>query len=454
MKNYFIALFLMFCSFVYSQTGTWSYVGTISSGNPAVNSIYVVNENIIWAACASSQSTTNVYRSTNGGVNWVLRNGEIESAKSMYGIYAFDSSNCLVGSEDGDIYKTTNGGVNWTKVLNLTNSFTDGIHMFDSNYGIYYADPTSTSGQPYQLRITTDGGSNWLLSPTSSTSSTEYGVINAWDWIDSSHVWYGSANITASSTYAKVYRTTTGFFGTWSNTSVTGTGSTSGCYYQAVAFTSTTNGMVGSSGGDIKKTTDGGVTFSTVTPPSVLSSSYSIITMNSIKGTPGIIRMSASGDSTYLFKTTNLGTTWIRENIPSQASVSTELVQHIQFLNENLGFAALGGTNGVGGLLKYVGSTGINNNTGSIPSEYKLEQNFPNPFNPSTTIRFSLPKSGFVTLKIYDVLGKEIETLVSENMNAGVQEISYDASKLNSGIYFYRINANGFSDARKMMLVK
>jgi photosystem II stability/assembly factor-like uncharacterized protein len=453
MKKILIVLVLLISSLAHSQVGSWLYVSALPSPNPSINSLYVVNAATIWVA-ASASTVTNVYLSTNAGTNWILRNGGIEAAKDMYGIFAFDATTALVGSVDGDIYKTTNGGNNWTKVLDLTNSFTDGIYMFNTNYGIYYADPTAQTGQPYQLRVTTNGGNNWTLVPNSPVSSTEFGVINAWDWTDSSHVWIGSANTTASSTFAKVYRTTTGFFGTWLSTSVTGTGGTNGCYYQAVAFANNLNGMVGSSGSNIKKTTDGGATYTTVTAPSALTGTFAVITMNSLKDASNTIRMSTQGDTTRMFRTTNFGTTWIREGLPSQATATGEQVQHIQFINATVGFAVLGGSSGNGGLLKYNGPDGINSNTGIIPSEFKLEQNFPNPFNPATTIRFSLPKSGFVTLKIYDALGKEVETLVSENMSAGIQEVSYDASRLNSGVYFYRIYTNGFTDTKKMVLVK
>lgn len=90
----------------------------------------------------------------------------------------------------------------------------------------------------------------------------------------------------------------------------------------------------------------------------------------------------------------------------------------------------------------------------TVATDFSLSQNYPNPFNPSTTIKFALPKSGNVTLKIYNSIGKEVETLVNENMGAGSYEVSYDASQLNSGMYFYRISANGFTDTKKMMLVK
>jgi|WetSurMetagenome_2_1015567.scaffolds.fasta_scaffold09628_1 hypothetical protein len=457
MKKILLVLLLSVATFTYSQTGTWSYVNTLPSPTPPINSMYAVNANTIWVVTATVSSTTGVYLSTNGGVNWVLRNGGIETGKDMYGIFAFDATTALAGSGDGDIYKTTNGGTNWTKVLDLSNSFTDGIYMFNTNYGIYYADPTATTGQPYQFRVTTNGGNNWTLVPGAPTSSTEYGVINAWDFTDSSHVWIGSANITASAPSARVYRTSTGYFGTWSSLLVPGIGGSTGCYYQAIAFVSNTNGMIGSSGGDIKKTTDGGATYIAVTAPPELTGSFSVMTMNSVKDGSNTIRMSVSGDTNRIYKTTNLGTTWIREFLPPQALVTNAILQHIQFLNSSTGFAVIGGTTTPlppGTLIKYTGPAGIHTNNGNIPSEFKLEQNFPNPFNPSTTIRFALPKTGLVTLKIYDAVGKEVETLVNETMNAGNQEVSYDASSLNSGVYFYRIYANGFTDTKKMVLVK
>ena len=112
----------------------------------------------------------------------------------------------------------------------------------------------------YQFRRTTNGGTNWVLSPTAPISSTEFGVINAWDWLDTATFWMGSANTTPSATSAKVYRTTTGFFGTWSSASLPGTGGTAGLYFQAIAFINATSGMAGSNASSIMRTTNGGAT--------------------------------------------------------------------------------------------------------------------------------------------------------------------------------------------------
>lgn len=88
------------------------------------------------------------------------------------------------------------------------------------------------------------------------------------------------------------------------------------------------------------------------------------------------------------------------------------------------------------------------------PENYSLEQNYPNPFNPSTTIKFRIPEGSYVSLKVYNVLGKEIATLVSEEMNAGTYEVNFDASNLSSGVYFYKIESGNFVKTNKMILMK
>jgi hypothetical protein len=86
--------------------------------------------------------------------------------------------------------------------------------------------------------------------------------------------------------------------------------------------------------------------------------------------------------------------------------------------------------------------------------EYYLSQNYPNPFNPSTTIKYQMPEGGIVTLKIYDILGKEVKTLVNEQKAAGRYEVNFNASNLASGVYIYRIQVNDFVSAKKLMLLK
>ncbi|MBI5404309.1 MAG: T9SS type A sorting domain-containing protein [Ignavibacteriae bacterium] len=100
-----------------------------------------------------------------------------------------------------------------------------------------------------------------------------------------------------------------------------------------------------------------------------------------------------------------------------------------------------------------VGLTGIVSNT-EIPKSYSLSQNYPNPFNPVTKISYALPKDGFTTIKIYDVLSREIATLVSENKTAGYYSVDFDASAFSSGVYFYKLESGAFSEIKRMMLIK
>ena len=101
-----------------------------------------------------------------------------------------------------------------------------------------------------------------------------------------------------------------------------------------------------------------------------------------------------------------------------------------------------------------IGVTDVADAETQIPESYSLAQNYPNPFNPSTTIRFSLPNAGKTQLKIYDLLGREVADLIDEFRNAGTHTVTFDASRLATGIYFYKLTAGNFNQVRKMMLVK
>ncbi|MCH7827164.1 MAG: ASPIC/UnbV domain-containing protein, partial [Bacteroidetes bacterium] len=98
--------------------------------------------------------------------------------------------------------------------------------------------------------------------------------------------------------------------------------------------------------------------------------------------------------------------------------------------------------------------TGIDNITSSIPEDFQLRQNFPNPFNPSTQIQFSIKENSFVTLKVFDVLGKKITTLVNKELNSGVYNFKFNADNLTSGIYFYKLTAGKFTETKKMILLR
>jgi hypothetical protein len=95
---------------------------------------------------------------------------------------------------------------------------------------------------------------------------------------------------------------------------------------------------------------------------------------------------------------------------------------------------------------------GINNNETAV--SFSLEQNYPNPFNPVTNIKYQTPKNGYVKLAVYDLLGREVEVLINEVQTAGKYEAVWNASHYTSGVYFYKIQTNDFTDTKKMLLIK
>ena len=105
-------------------------------------------------------------------------------------------------------------------------------------------------------------------------------------------------------------------------------------------------------------------------------------------------------------------------------------------------------------VFKYPYITNIKNYQSENPSIFRLCPNYPNPFNPSTTIKYSLPKAENITLKIYDILGRKVKTLVNEEKPAGNYSIEFNGKDMPSGVYFYQIRAGVFTETRKMLLLK
>ena len=105
-------------------------------------------------------------------------------------------------------------------------------------------------------------------------------------------------------------------------------------------------------------------------------------------------------------------------------------------------------------LYTYMQVTGITEQSKTIPKSFSLSQNYPNPFNPSTVINYALPKESFVTIKVYDLLGREVKTLVNENKSAGSYSINFNSANLSSGIYFYSMTAGDFVHTKKLILLK
>lgn len=149
----------------------------------------------------------------------------------------------------------------------------------------------------------------------------------------------------------------------------------------------------------------------------------------------------------YCFKTTNGGTNWIEQGL------TDNYLYCVNFLNESTGWIV-----GDGGTILKTTNGGItfieDENNFAQPKEFLMQQNYPNPFNPSTKISWQSPVSSHQVLKVFDVLGREVATLVDEYRNAGYHEIEFNAAGLSSGVYFYRIQVGDFIETKKMVLLR
>ena len=154
------------------------------------------------------------------------------------------------------------------------------------------------------------------------------------------------------------------------------------------------------------------------------------------------------GDAGTIQRTTDGGDTWA-----TQISGITTRLNAVSFSDQDNGTAV--GDEGVilrttNGGVTFIEEKEIN----TIPTNYTLNHNYPNPFNPSTTIQYSIKERTSVELILYDILGRQVEVLVNEEQDAGYYKINFDAGRLASGIYFYRLQAGNFVETKKMILMK
>jgi len=154
-----------------------------------------------------------------------------------------------------------------------------------------------------------------------------------------------------------------------------------------------------------------------------------------------------------ILESTDRGASWrfINEGLPTSGKMSAIEADSAasklyagMFLDQNNG----------GPIYRRTIITAVRSTSSDVPRVFSLHQNFPNPFNPTTTIRFDLPAAGFVSLRVFDILGREVRTLVSEVQDAGFKSARLDANGLASGVYFYKLNAGSFSASKKLLIVR
>ncbi len=148
-----------------------------------------------------------------------------------------------------------------------------------------------------------------------------------------------------------------------------------------------------------------------------------------------------------IYRTTSAGVNW------EVSHTATGTYNHLQGARTQ-GNHNIWAIRSNGGISKYTYPIGIKPISSEVPNLYMLYQNYPNPFNPSTKIRFGIPKTSFTEIKIYDNLGREIYTLVSQVITTGKYEVEWNAENYPSGVYYYKVTSGNYTDSKKMVLVK
>lgn len=207
-------------------------------------------------------------------------------------------------------------------------------------------------------------------------------------------------------------------------------------------FIDVNNGFVTTTLGKIYKTSNGGSNWQS----QILINANTLYGVNFINQNTGYVVGNSLSSKGIIFKTTNAGINWIQEE-----TYINETISSVYFPSVNMGWVV--GSNG--SILKSGGNpTKVNIISNSIPTQYKLFQNYPNPFNPTTKLRFALTRISIVKLVVYDVLGKQIETLINDQLNSGIYEVDWNASQYPSGVYYYKIDSEEYTETKRMVLLK
>ncbi|HEY3250106.1 MAG TPA: T9SS type A sorting domain-containing protein [Ignavibacteria bacterium] len=402
-------------------------------------------------------------------------------------------------SELGGVFKTTDGGDNWTAIMNL------GFPYYWYGVNAISADTVVISGFNNQgpintgvVRWTLNGGTNWSADIVLTRPLSGVG------WLDRVHFFNQNTGIVMNGLSGDCYYTSTGGKDSSAWTFITVYPSSG---WIAGNIDAQANGNVYATGIRFAKSTNYGLNWTTSSSAdNVFDGGVDFLDNNNLFGWTGGGQIS-DPVSGWTHRTTDGGTTWGPRQL-----VFPYPVRAVYFFDQNTGFAiggnlyqnaggiystSNGGANwnldnstgaemfsmdykaispdsmdvwcvgSTGGGTGYTGKlykariqnlVGINLINSEVPKEFKLYQNYPNPFNPLTKIKFQVPAGAQyiepVQLIIYDILGNEIQTLVNKNLQPGTYEITFDGKNLSSGVYFYRLNLEKYSEIRKMILVK
>ena len=427
-----VFVLLSFSESLTSQTLAWrKYTGISNFSNiyDSFDDLYFLNAYTGWVNYHGGK----IYKTTNSGINWNL----VFQDTSFYFSRKLTFYNEQIGYSGltNGICKTTNGGLNWTKftIPGMSNLTSVGISTIDANT-VYVC---GNSANVPKFAKSTDGGNTWAVTDMSTHMLGVYD-IKFFNANTGFAVGYKFGSFLTNSKGIVLYTSTGG--ASWESRYVT-TAVNVNAYqinfnYDNSIGTIVIEGQVTPS--VFLKTTNMGVTFAELTFSNTAYVSQAACFKNANTGWVGGSR----GANAPLFFTNNGGNTF---DTVSWGRCLTAMI----FINDTLGFAC--GYN----IYKYSYGTDVGiHNTGETALSYALYQNYPNPFNPNTTIKFSLAKQGDVRISVFDIMGKEIRTLVSGILQSGTYTVDLNADELTSGVYFYKLETDNFNETKKMLLIK
>lgn len=399
------------------------------------------NSGTVWLA---GDSALIAKASSSDLTKWTLMNTGIPSGAEINWLEFASSQIIFAAGGNGTIYKTINGGYSWTVSYSDTGwtQFINIIKFFDASHGAACGD--GTQGGLMAFLETTDGGITWKNNNFSLVGAANYNLVRY--AAPSSVFMSGYLNSTNGKTYRGIWRSTDlgaswGFSTVGSATALDSTTVTLG-----VDFRSTLVGIACRRDSTFWSTSDGGVTWQQL---GQRSPTY-FYSLDFVEGTASA--MSGGARQASLAELTLSPPSFtVQRKDTSVAEFRTTGFTFVNFPTTTRGYMINGGK------LRTFYTTQSPTYAGlglTLPTHFSIEQNYPNPFNPSTIIRYQLPTSNLVTLKIYDMLGRELSTLVNEQQNAGRHEVIFDGSQIASGVYFYRFRAGEFIQTRKFVLQK
>lgn len=407
------------------------------------------NGNTIWFVGVNGTARENyVFRSVDGGATFTHNAAAIPGRAAQ--MDAFDANTAIVATAEGKIYQTTDGGANWDEKYSymisvIAPGWFDGIRVLDENVAVAIGD-MEPNGNMHFVR-TTDKGATW-------TEITGIDFLNSayayYTWglagcTVGSNVWFAATNMEYVGSY--IFRSSD-LGVTWESFEIPTDVIAS--YPRAIAFADNDNGMIADRRGNVVKSTDGGATWMATNKPDTSADCW----VNGVVAIPNSNVILAM-DDIGVFYTTNLGATWGKLNTPPE-TVGDNFTAGV-FLNKDFGYFFT--YNGL--VLRFenqitaISERPVNN----IPKDFVLDQNYPNPFNPTTTIAFNLPQTEKVTLKVYNLMGEEIKTLVDRSLVQGRHLVQWDGTdkvgnKVTSGTYLYLLRIGHQQLSKKMVFLK